>query len=124
LERRIIREQSELPTSELEELDMEEKSANPDIIVATHIRVNKQLVIQDSLPKTQLNIFDIADYKHHLTREIEKRDGFTNGWEVEKRTAFVKARHGRATRIPQTLSDFSIEEWDKVFSIIHDQSAR
>jgi len=40
-----MREQSELPTSELQELDMEEKSANPDIIVTTYIRVNKQLVI-------------------------------------------------------------------------------
>jgi len=54
----------------------------------------------------ELEVFDIADYEYHLTREVEKRDGFTDRWEVEKRTAFIKARHSRATRIPETLSDF------------------
>ncbi len=40
-----------------------------------------------------------------------------------KSTSFVKARHSRATRVLQTLNDLSIEKWDKVFNIIHDQSA-
>lgn len=43
----------------------------------------------------------LAEYEQQLTRAIDKRDGYTSGWEIEKRTAFVKARHSRATRVPQ-----------------------
>ena len=48
-----MKEQDKLPIFELEELDMQEQLANLDIIVFTHIHVNKKLVIQDTLPKTK-----------------------------------------------------------------------
>lgn len=121
---RVMREQDELPTSELEDLQTQDELANPNIIVATHIRVNKELLIQDSLAPVKLDTFDIAKYEQHVISEFKKKNGYSDGWELQKRTAFVKARHPRATRTPQTLDDLSIEEWDKVFSIIYDHSAR
>ena len=40
-----MRIQAELPTSELEEMDIEDKLANLNIIISTYIRVNKALVV-------------------------------------------------------------------------------
>lgn len=73
-----MKKQDELLNSQLEELDIQEQLANPDIIVSTHIHVNKKLAIQDTLPKTNLQKFDITDYEQHLISEIDKKDRHTN----------------------------------------------
>ncbi len=65
-----MKEQDELPTFELEELDMQKQLANLDIIISTHIRFNQELVIQDMFSKTKLQEFDIAEYKQHLIGKI------------------------------------------------------
>ena len=47
-----MKEQDKLLAFEPEELNMQVPRANPDIIISTHIRVNKELVIQDTFLKT------------------------------------------------------------------------
>ncbi len=56
-----MKKQEELFTFELEMLDMQEQLAYPDIIVFSHIRINKELVIQDTLLKTKLHEFNFAE---------------------------------------------------------------
>ncbi len=74
-----MKEQDKLLAFEPEELNMQVPMANPDIIISTHIRVNKELVIQDTFLKTKLHEFNIAEYKQNFIGEIEKRDRQTNG---------------------------------------------
>ena len=83
-EYKAMKEQDELFTFELKELDIQEQLAYLDIIVSTHIRVNEELVIQDAIPKTQLQEFDFAEYEQHLIGEIDKKDENTNRWKIEK----------------------------------------
>lgn len=129
-DRAFMKEQAMLLTSELEDLQFEEKSANPDIIIGTLIRVNKSLFLQDTLAAVKLDDFEIADYETRLVGEIVRREetdicpAFNSEWVREKTVAHIKGRHARSTRTHQTLTDFSMEEWDKVVPIIKDQSAR
>ena len=118
-----MKELDKLLTPEVKELNMQIQLPNPNIIVSTHIYVNKKLVIQNTLPKTKLQEFNIAEYENNLIGKINKSDGNANRWEIDKHATSVKARHYRASRVPQTLNNLFSKEWDKVFSIIHDQSA-
>lgn len=77
-ENKAKKKQDKLLTSELEELTMQEQLANQNVIISTHIQVNKPLAIHDMLQKIKLQKFDIVEYEQHLIDQIDKKDRHIN----------------------------------------------
>lgn len=121
-ERETMAEYGNLPTSDLEYMEMEEERSNPKLHIHSTLRVDKKFEWQATLPERNLQDFSLADFEQVLNEEIEKRDGWTKGWVLTHRTAFVKGAHHKAKKIPQSIDDFTESEWDKVLNIILKES--
>ena len=114
----------ELPTSEIEAMELEDQILNPMLTISAALRVNKVLQWSASLGRMTTDAFSIWEFEERLTEEISKRDGLRKGWEVTNRMVFIKANCARATRKQQSIDDFSESEWDKILTILTTEAAQ
>jgi hypothetical protein len=99
----------------------EDHFGDPLLRVQVGLCVNKSLEWKHNFPDTKLTQFDMWDLEHMIHEEIEKRDGYSNGWEITNRMITVQANKTRARRQMQSIDDFSESEWDKVVKVILSQ---
>ena len=118
------RQQEDLPTSDLEQLELDEKVANPVFTVSASLRVNKRLEWQSVLGKYTNSAFSVSDFETKLEEVFDKNEGYEKGWRIITRQVIIRANHSRARREIQSLDDFSETEWDKIITIILAQAER
>ncbi|KAL9132381.1 MAG: hypothetical protein Q9175_006446 [Cornicularia normoerica] len=89
---------NELPTSEVEEMELEDKISNP--------------------------MLEIWSFEEQLNGVIQKRDGHIKGWTVERYSISIRADAPKATRFIQTIDDLSEAEWAKAEEAIVAQAVK
>ena len=115
----------DLPTSEIDQMALEDQCANPMITITAALRVNKKLVWSDSAIGTMaMESFSIWDFDARLAVAMDKMHALDNGWEIINRMVIVKAKHSRATNQIQSIDDFSEAEWAKAVSVITREAAQ
>ncbi|KAL8799947.1 MAG: hypothetical protein Q9182_005517 [Xanthomendoza sp. 2 TL-2023] len=119
--RELLHEKDELDTSEIEEMQGEERESNPETIPQIHIRLNKKIEWRGTMQKIRLQDIDAAQLEEFVHSTINKKDP---NWEIQRIMTHIKANHSRAKVMPMEISDFSIAEWQKVVDVIVDQSER
>ena len=81
----IRRQEDDLPTSDLELLELDEKTADPVLTVSASLRVNKRMEWQSTLGKYANSAFSVSDFEAQLEEVIDKKDGFEKGWRITNR---------------------------------------
>ncbi|KAL9030459.1 MAG: hypothetical protein Q9196_001424 [Gyalolechia fulgens] len=108
----------DIATSEVEVQLEEEMADHPDLHVQTDIRVDKRLMWQKAQKKTKLADFNVGEYEAMVQEHLD-----ILGAEIVTLVAYIKAHHAKATWVPQSFEDFSLDEWNSVVEVIQDQSA-
>lgn len=121
-ERKAAQDEDMLLTSELDDMEIDEDIANPDILVAGALRVNTKLEWSHSLGKFRHSDFNIWEFEELLNDAIEKRGGYEKGWKLVKFMATVRSTHRSARPNPQSMDDLSETEWFKVSQVILEQA--
>ena len=124
-EREWRKKQADLPTSEIDQMALEDQCANPIITITAALRVNKKLVWSDSTIGTMaMESFSIWDFDTRLAAAMDKIHALDNGWEIINHMVIVKAKHSRATNQIQSIDDFSEAKWAKAVSVITREAAQ
>ena len=113
----------ELPTSDIEAMELEDRIADPTLKISACLRVDKRLEWSTSVGTQASSSFNIWDFEQLLEDAISKRDGHNKGWEITHRMVSVRASRSKATRKLQSIDDFTEAEWNKVLEIIASEAA-
>jgi hypothetical protein len=121
-EREAQKELDQLPTSELDELRLEEEHGDPKIEMKVGLRVNKRIEWAHTFAVQPLSEFDIWTFEELFNAEFDKRN-IGLGWATQSIMVIVKSKHSRAVQVYQLIDDFSEPQWSKVVDVIKAQSA-
>ena len=81
----IRRQEDDLPTSDIEQLELEEKTADPVLIVSAFLRISKRMEWQLALGKYTNHIFSVSDFEAKLEEVFDKKEGDEKGWRIINR---------------------------------------
>ncbi len=123
LDRQTRKEAEELPTSELEAMDFEDRVGDPMLSISACLRVNRRLEWSSHIAQMLASKFQIWSFEETLDEAIKTQDGDVKGWIITNRIVVIKANKPRATRKQQSIVDFSEIEWDKVLLALADEGA-
>lgn len=121
-EREAQKELDLLPTSELDELRLEEEHGDPKIEMKVGLRVNKRIEWAHTFVVQLLSEFDIWTFEELFNAELDKRN-VGLGWVTQSIMVIVKSKHSKAVQVYQSIDDFSEPQWSKVVDVIKAQSA-
>ena len=121
-ERRIRREEGDIPTSDLEELTIKEAAEDPILTLWAYLRLNKDLKWSKDWSKIPCSEFDILNVEKAVQDEIIRNKWEERGWQLTEIKAFVKAKPTRAQRRELILEDFSLGEWSRVVKVCCDDA--
>ena len=120
-EREAQKKLDQLPTSELDELRLEDEHGDPKIEVKVCLRVNKRIEWAYTFVVQSLSEFEIWSFEQLVNAEFDKRN-IGLGWVMQSIMAIVKSKHTRAVQVHQSIDDFSELQWSKVVDVIRAQS--
>ena len=112
-----------IPTSELEDLAVQDEVVDPLVTVDIEYRVDKKHVWSHNFSQCRSNDFAIRIVENMIDEAIKQREGSKHGWNTCSILAVVKAKHSRATRKNQTMDELSAMEWIKVLELVGAQAA-
>ena len=79
------RQENDLLTSDLKELELTEKASDPILTVSASLRVNKRMEWQSAMGKYTNSTFSVSDFKAKLEEVFDKREGYEKGWQITNR---------------------------------------
>ena len=90
-------------TSEIDEMEYEDRIADPELDITASLRVNKRLEWSSSFGTQHLKNFTISSIEEAMIKAIDQRDGFNKGWNITKYTAIV-----RNSKRPRRIQSFDV----------------
>ena len=69
-----------------------------------------------------MNEFSISDLEAEFWEAFDKAGGSQKGWRVSRIMVVIKSHHNKATRVFQTIDELRKQEWNKIITIICDQT--
>ncbi len=123
LDRQTRKEADELPTSELEAMDLEDQIGDPMLSISACLRVNRRLEWSSHISQVLASKFQIWNFEETLDEAIKTKDDDIKGWIITNRMIVIKANKSKATRKQQSIDDFSELEWEKVLLALAEERA-
>ncbi len=123
LDRQTRKDAEELPTSELEAMNFEDRVGDPMLSISACLRVNRRLEWSSHIAQVLASKFQIWSFEETLDEIIRINDDDVKSWIITNRMIVIKANRPKVTRKQQSIDDFSELEWDKVLLALAEEGA-